>query len=121
MSAPAVLDREVLVRLGSDVRDCEFAVSFARCYCSMLETRVRRVVDALLAGDLVAAMDAVLSLKVSSTTVGTQELASMAHAVEQQVRCSDVAAARRHAAGLAPAAGRAEVALTDYLAAYRAS
>jgi HPt (histidine-containing phosphotransfer) domain-containing protein len=120
MSATLVLDREALTRLGSDIQDCEFAISFARRYCSMLDNRVRRILDALLDGDLVAAMDSVLSLKVSSSTVGTHELAHLALAVEQHVRCRDVVAARQQAAALADAADRAETALADYLAAYRA-
>ncbi|MDN4161803.1 hypothetical protein [Nocardioides abyssi] len=120
MSGTAVLDREALSRLGSDVQDCEFAVSFAQRYCAMLERRVGRVLDALLDGDLVAAMDAVLSLKVSSITVGTSELAGLALAVEQHVRCRDVVTARRQAAALAAAADRAALELSDYLAAYRA-
>ncbi|MDN4174026.1 Hpt domain-containing protein [Nocardioides sp. SOB77] len=121
MTATAVLDPEVLQRLGTDVQNGDFAVSFARRYCSMLEARVQRIVGALLEGDLDAAMDAVLSLKVSSTTVGTCELAQLARAVEQQVRCCDIAAARQHAADLASAAGRAELALSDYLVTYAAS
>jgi hypothetical protein len=121
MSTTLVLDRQALTRLGADIQDCEFAVSFAQRYRSMLDMRVRRVLDALLDGDLVAAMDSVLSLKVSSIAVGAHELADLALAVEQHVRCRDVIAARRHAAALADAADRAETALADYLAAYRAS
>lgn len=115
-----VLDRDVLVRLGSDIQDCEFAISFASRYCSMLTTRVQRIVDALKVGDFVAAMDAVLSLKTSSTTVGTHELARLAREVEMGVRARDLAMAREHASRLADAADRAHEALADYLAAYRA-
>ncbi|MBC9735564.1 Hpt domain-containing protein [Nocardioides marmotae] len=119
MSAAAVLDPDALERLRRDVEDCEFAVSFVQRYCSMLEARVQRIVDALSIGDVDTAMDAVLSLKASSATVGTCELAGLARSVEQQVRCSDIGAARRAASCLAPAADRAEVALHGYLVACR--
>ncbi|WP_435741706.1 hypothetical protein [Nocardioides sp. SYSU DS0663] len=112
----AVLDLDALARLGRDLQDGQYAVVFARRYQSMLPARVERIVAALVAGDLVAAMDAVLSLKVSSITVGTTELAAAALEVEQAVRRRDVASARRRADGLAGAANRADWALAGYLA-----
>lgn len=120
MTTLVVLDRDALDRLGEDLGDRRLALGFAHRYCAMLTARVERILLALLRRDLVAAMDTVLSLKVSSTTVGTSELARLASDLEQDVRRRDVAAARLHAEGLAAAADRARSALTDHLAAHRA-
>lgn len=119
LSPDGVLDRDALVRLGEDVQDHGFALSFAQRYRAMLSGRVERLVAALAQGDLVDAMDAVLSLKVSSITMGTRELAGLAISVEQEVRRRDVTAACSRAAHLRSAATRAESALDDYLASYR--
>ena len=106
-------DAAALRRLSHDLDDLAFVSVFANRYLEMLPTRVR----ALQAADVEAALDAALSLKVSSSTVGTCELADIALAIEGNVRRLDVPAARANAAELPPAAKRADHALVAYLSA----
>lgn len=110
-------DAAALLRLASDVDDPAFIQVFAARYRQMLTGRVDRISDALLAEDVETALDATLSLKVSSSTVGTYELADLALVIEDNVRRLDVVAARSVAAELPNAAARADVALAEYLSA----
>ncbi len=110
-------DAAALRRLSHDLDDLAFVSVFANRYLEMLPTRVLRIARALQAADVEAALDAALSLKVSSTTVGTCELADIALAIEGNVRRLDVRAARHTAAELPPAAKRADHALVAYLSA----
>jgi HPt (histidine-containing phosphotransfer) domain-containing protein len=119
-SAPArmpAFDAEVLVKMAQDVNDQAFASVFAVRYREMLAPRVQRINRALLADDVDDALDAALSLKVSSSTVGTRELADLALVIEHNVRRLDVLGARSAADRLAVAAARADEALTAYLSA----
>jgi hypothetical protein len=59
----------------------------------------------------------VLSLKVASRTLGAGELAAIGARIERCLRRYDVAGAVEASLELAPAASRAERALTAYLAA----
>lgn len=121
MTVQPVFDAEVLTRLARDVRNGDFVRSFAVRYRELLHARVERVTGAVMAADFVTAMDAVLSLKVSSSSVGTCELADLALCIEGDVRRLDGSAARR-AAGLLPcAAERADRALGEYLAGHLTS
>ena len=113
----ATFDAAALRRMSHEVDDRAFAWLFASRYLQMLVGRVTRITTALQELDTDAALDAVLSLKVSSATVGTRELAELAKQVEVDVRRSDVTAARLSASLLWPAAVRADRALGDYLAA----
>lgn len=105
------------LRTLSDELDPEFVPVFAARYADMLPARIGRISDALLANDLDLALDATLSLKVSSNTMGTRELETLAHIIELDVRREDVASATQVAAHLADAAARADSALSAYLAA----
>jgi len=109
------LDRSALDKLASDMEDESFALAFARRYQQLLERRVNRIESALEDADLDRAMDALLSLKVSSTTAGTRELVVLATDMEADVRTMDLGSARRRADRLRDAATRADVALTAYL------
>lgn len=113
----SAFDPQALAKLARDTKDVAFARAFAEKYRSLLEHRVTRIADALGAYDFVEAMDATLSLKVSSAAVGTAELAELAQQVELEVRRQDVPAARAQAELLPAAAQRAQVALAQYLAA----
>lgn len=116
LDAPA-FDDAALLRLVGEVEDASFVSFFATCYRDMLESRVARIVRALLSADVDEALDATLSLKVASTTVGTRELAGLALVIEGDVRRHDVASARLTAARLPSAAARADQALAAYLSA----
>jgi len=99
-----VLDESVLVKLAADLGDAAYPPHFAGIYLDMLPGRVRRVEEAVLADDPVAAMDAALSLRVSSTSVGLVELAGVAAVVEDAVRREDRSA---QLSGIAPLASTA--------------
>lgn len=113
----SVFDPQVLTKLAHDMLDPAFARAFAEKYVGLLDHRVDRIADALSALDFIEAMDATLSLKVSSTTVGACELADVAREIEVDLRRQDLPAARTRAAVLPEAAQRAHAALQDYLAA----
>ncbi|CAB4709299.1 MAG: hypothetical protein F2667_07170 [Actinobacteria bacterium] len=113
----SVFDEEALIKLGRDLTNMRFALQFAQRYRTMLAQRVDRILLALQEDDAVEAMDATLSLKVASTTVGTVELADLALLIEVDVRSRELARARELAARLPDAAARADRALADYLVA----
>ncbi|WP_244928856.1 hypothetical protein [Nocardioides sp. W7] len=112
-----MFDPQALAKLAHDMKDRSFALSFAEKYGALLDRRVARIAGALSELDIVEAMDATLSLKVSSTTVGTSELADIAQQIELDLRRQDLAAARVRASMLPDAARRAHAALDQYLAA----
>jgi HPt (histidine-containing phosphotransfer) domain-containing protein len=111
----SVFDPQALTKLAHDMKDKAFARAFAVKYQRLLEHRVQRITTALSAPDFIDAMDATLSLKVSSTTVGTCELAEIAQQIELDVRRQDAPAARIRASTLPDAARRAHAALEQYL------
>ncbi|MDP3969028.1 MAG: Hpt domain-containing protein [Nocardioides sp.] len=116
MSAP-VLDDQALVRLADSVDDTRAAARFAARFVQLLPTRIARISDALLVGDVEAALDASLSLKVTSCTAGARELQELAVVIEGDLRSSAIPAARSHAGALPAAADRACAALERYLTA----
>ncbi|HEY0951064.1 signal peptidase I [Nocardioides sp.] len=117
--APEALDDAALGRLAEDLEDADFAATFAARYQELLPQRLNRISTALgseaRTPDLGAALDASLSLKVSSTTVGARELEQLASVIELSVRRRDLEAARALADDLAQAARRADRALATYL------
>ena len=116
MTVVATFDEGALRRISDEVDDRHFVWLFARRYRQLLLGRVSRITSALQRHDEDAALDAVLSLKVASATVGAGELAELAAGLEDDVRRSDLTAARLHAGRLWPAAQRADRALAGYLA-----
>ena len=110
------LDPGVLSRLGRDLDDARFARDLAVRYRAMLAGRVGRVERALHGDDHAETIEAVLSLKASSGTIGACELVTVATELEQAVRRLDLGSAMAAGLQLGPAAARAERALTAYLA-----
>lgn len=104
----AVFDPAALAGLTGHPGDDELARVLVEHYLRLLPQRLRRVSAALEAEDPDAAMDAVLSLKVSSWTLGAHELGTLAAEVERRLRLPDLAGAYAAAAALAPAASRVE-------------
>lgn len=92
----------------------EFAHELVRTYQRLLGQRVSRLVDAVLSSDVDVALDAVLSLKVSSTMVGAIDLAELASFIETDVRGGDLPSARSQALLLQPVAERTSLAIDDY-------
>ena len=116
VDTPVVFDPTAVRSLTGDVGDRAFAAVFVTRYRRLLPERVRRIAAALTAAEVDDAMDAVLSLKVSSVTVGTLELAGLAAALERMVRAGDLVAARIAVRTLARGAERADRALEAFLA-----
>lgn len=113
-SAP-VLDDQALVWLADSVDDAHAAARFAARYVQLLPSRIARISDALHLGDVEAALDASLSLKVTSCTAGARELEGLAVVIEDDLRIPAIPAARLHAGALPAAADRACAALERYL------
>jgi hypothetical protein len=106
------LDRTALRSLSRALDDDGFTRKFAGRYRELLPGRVTRIAASLGGHDVDLILDRVLSLKVSSATVGAQELAGL---IEREVRVFDLPAARTAADALPAAALRADAALAAYL------
>ncbi len=117
IETPPVFEPGALTGLTGHVRDEEFAPVLVGHFLRLLPQRLRRLLTALEVEDPDAAMDAVLSLKVSSRTLGAHELGALAAGVERHLRLPDLPGAYAAAAALTPAVGRLERALADHLAA----
>lgn len=114
---PAAFDADAVSSLTGDPGDRAFAVVFVTRFRGLLPERVRRIGAALATDDVDEAMDAVLSLKASSATVGALELADLASDLQQHLRRGDVAQAMLVESLLADAVERADRALGRYLSA----
>ncbi len=111
-----VFDPSTLHRLVDDADGRCFLLDLARTYQRMLTPRVDRLVAGVRHADTDDAMDAALSLKVSSTMTGASELAELASFIEADLRRHDLPAARARAFQLTAAALRAHDAIEEYLA-----
>ena len=104
------LDPSALTRLASELESDDLARSIAQTYLRMLDTRLTRAASALERRDEVDAMDVLLSLRVSSATVGLVRLESAVLCVIDAVRRGEPDLARERGdsmLGLAPAAHHA--------------
>lgn len=90
----ALIDPRVLADLADELEDRAAAVGIARLYRENLERRVARLAAACAQEDLESAMDVVLSLKVTSATVGATAMRCFAERVETPLTCGDWVAAR---------------------------
>jgi HPt (histidine-containing phosphotransfer) domain-containing protein len=116
---PAVFDPAAVRDLTGHPEDDALAIVLVARFRALLPERVRRIGTALAAEDpdeaTAAAMDAVLSLKVASCTVGAHELAGIAEGLERLLRRGELAEAVVVATTLAAAVARAEHALGGFL------
>lgn len=110
-----VFDPSALRRLEADTESRSFVHHLVETYQRMLTPRVERLMDALIASDAEEALDAALSLRVSSIMTGAAELAELASAVVDDLKNGDLPASRAQALLLAPAATRACKALEAYV------
>ncbi|AMM31605.1 hypothetical protein SA2016_0918 [Sinomonas atrocyanea] len=87
LCVPALVDRAVLAELEADIPGAgrRFAAEFVRLWAH----RYARIAGAVAAGSREEALDAVLSLKVSSMMVGAHPLASRAAALEGFLRSGE--------------------------------
>jgi hypothetical protein len=109
------LDPGALTRLASELESEELARSIAQTYLRMLETRLTRAATALDRRDEVAAMDVLLSLRVSSATVGLARLESAVRCVIDAVRRGEHDLARERGASMLALATGARRALREHL------
>lgn len=80
-----VLDRRVLQQLATEVASETVAARFAAQYLDLLHGRVSRIQWAFAAGLIEDARDAILSLKVTSATVGARQLEFLAQSIEDDL------------------------------------
>lgn len=85
-----LVDRTVLQTLEEQLGRAGMARNFAKDYSALWGQRERRLVDSLEREDQVAALDAAISLKVSSAMVGGLRLACLAQTLETAVRQGDL-------------------------------
>jgi hypothetical protein len=109
------LEPAALVRLAAELESSDLARSIARTYLRMLDGRLSRASDALARRDDIAAMDVLLSLRVSSATVGLVGLESSVLCVIDAVQRGDSELARERGAFMVGIAPRAAGALRSHL------
>lgn len=85
-----LVDTAVLKVLEEQLGRADLARNFAQDYSALWGQRERRLVISLDGQDRAAALDAVISLKVSSAMVGGLRLARLAEALEGAVREGDL-------------------------------
>ncbi|HEU5036581.1 MAG TPA: Hpt domain-containing protein [Nocardioides sp.] len=112
---PVVFDATAVSSLTGHPDDRAFALVLVTRYRALLPERVRRIAVALAERETDDALDAVLSLKVASATVGARELAQIAERIERVLRLGDVNQAVLRGPELAAAVRRAHHALDAFL------
>lgn len=80
------VDPTVLERLGDELGDNGAASRVCGIYLDLLEERVRELCEACAAGDVETAIERVLTLKVTSATVGATAVRRCAEAIEKWLR-----------------------------------
>ena len=113
---PAVFDAAVVADVTGEPGDRAFATVLVSTYRRLLPRRVHRIRVAIAAPDPTSAMDAVLSLKVSSSMVGARRLGELGAVLEGQLRDGDLDAAAATAGELSDLAARTDQALAAFLA-----
>ena len=78
-----VIDLRIFEQLAGELASPEAARRIVALYLELLDGRIGRLVGACVAGDESTAMDAVLSLKVSSAMVGAVAMRDLAAQVEE--------------------------------------
>lgn len=111
----AVFSVSRLLRLAEDLESNDIAISYAAMYLQILPGRVDRILFTLRHGDMPAAMDVVLSLKVRSHMVGGLALERDCRILEQALRDRDTAAAARAADAIVRDSVRLQLALEEFL------
>ncbi|MEQ4519389.1 Hpt domain-containing protein [Pseudarthrobacter sp. B907] len=91
--AAPLVDPAALQDLGEQLNSAAVARGFARDYAQMWDQRYDALATALDRRDQAAALDAVLSLKTSSSMVGGLRLAELAADLEEAIRSGRLAEA----------------------------
>jgi len=85
-----LLDATVLEDLANELGGPEIAQKFAQDYAGMWSQRQRRLMESVEREDRTAALDAVISLKVSSAMIGGSRLSHLAGRLEAILRAGDL-------------------------------
>jgi HPt (histidine-containing phosphotransfer) domain-containing protein len=84
-----LLDAAVLEDLEEQLNGSELAVRFARDYAAMWDQRYARLAAAVENQDRASALDAIISLRITSAMVGGVRLARIAEILESVIRQGD--------------------------------
>lgn len=84
-----LVDAGILEDLEDQLNGSELAVRFARDYAAMWDQRYTRLAAAVQSEDRAAALDAIISLKITSAMVGGVRLARLAEILEKVIRLGD--------------------------------
>jgi hypothetical protein len=84
-----LVDASILEDLEEELNGSELAVRFARDYAAMWDLRYTRLAAAVQSQDRAAALDAIISLKITSTMIGGLRLARLAETLETVIRQGD--------------------------------
>ncbi|KRE47751.1 hypothetical protein ASG92_10065 [Arthrobacter sp. Soil736] len=84
------MDPAVLEELAEQLQSPDVAHRFARDYAALWEQRQHRLTTALEGQDRAAALDAVISLKISSAMVGGKRLAGIAGKLQSLIQAGDL-------------------------------
>ena len=84
-----LVDAGILEDLEDQLNGSELAVRFARDYAAMWDQRYTRLAAAVQSEDRAAALDAIISLKITSAMVGGVRLARLAEILEKLIRQGD--------------------------------
>ncbi|GGH93131.1 Hpt domain-containing protein [Arthrobacter liuii] len=96
-----LIDAAVLDELEDEVAGSGLAQRFARDYAAMWDLRLTRLGTAVDSEDKASALDAVISLKISSAMVGGVRLARLAELLEDLIRRGDFVQGQAMMAGVA--------------------
>ena len=96
-----LIDAAVLAELEDELAGSGLAQRFARDYAAMWDLRLARLGTAVDTQDEAAALDAVISLKISSAMVGGVRLARLAEVLEGLIRKGDFVQGQAMMAGVA--------------------
>lgn len=96
-----LVDAAVLAELEDELAGSGLAQRFARDYAAMWDVRLARLGTAVLSRDGDSALDAVISLKISSAMVGGVRLAKLAELLEGLIRRGDFVQGQAMMAGVA--------------------
>ncbi len=89
-----LLDAAVLEELEDELAGSGLAQRFARDYATMWDQRRSRLAAAVDSQDTASALDAAISLKISSAMVGGMRLARLAELLEALIRQGDFSGGR---------------------------
>ncbi|HAP90536.1 MAG TPA: hypothetical protein DEP82_04350 [Arthrobacter bacterium] len=95
------VEPEILAELETELDGPELARGFARDYATLWDQRFSRLAASVQAEDRPDALDAVISMRITSAMVGGIRLASLAQALEDAIRRGDFVQGNALLAGVA--------------------